>query len=96
MSNDKNGEFTLEEIPSNPDEAIGEAIKCVLGQIDVNQKNSYLENIAQSNMRLNDFKNKPRSIPSGSPSFIVFLRQWNSFTPVLPSKYSTRGGGYFL
>ena len=43
------------------------------------------------------FTDTDRSIPVDFPSFLVVLRKWNSYTPILPSTTGdNKGGGYFL
>lgn len=59
---------------------------------------SFLAEIKRNELGFKDFLSAERSIPKDFFPFLVILRKWNSYTPILYSvdNCSSKGGGYFL
>ncbi|MBW2617735.1 MAG: MBL fold metallo-hydrolase [Deltaproteobacteria bacterium] len=68
----------------------------VLDQMDESKRNEYFDEIAARSERTADFLSS-RSRFNRDQSFLLLLREWNSFTPAVPIEgEEDRGGGYFI
>ncbi len=71
-------------------------LDCVLAQFDKPTLDGYFEMIAESEKRKITFLTDDSRFDADA-SFLLVLREWNSFTPALPAEgESDRGGGYYL
>ncbi len=68
----------------------------VLKRIDESKQKEYFAKIADAKRRMDQFIHEASRFSQGI-SFFLVLREWNSYTPVIPSQEeSDRGGGYFI
>ena len=68
----------------------------VLAQFDKPTLDGYFKMMAESEKRMETFLTDDSRFDADA-SFLLVLREWNSFTPALPAEgESDRGGGYFL
>jgi len=64
-------------------------------QLEVNLASIILEENENKKI-LKSYLEQGKNIVDGKTSQLVILRRWNSFTPAIPGKPKSLGGGYFL
>jgi hypothetical protein len=72
-----------------------DAVKKLPVAIDENTRDNFLIALENKNQRKNDFFSE--SLFDDEASFLLVLREWNSYTPAIPGESERiRGGGYFI
>ncbi|QJT08076.1 tetratricopeptide repeat protein [Oceanidesulfovibrio marinus] len=68
----------------------------MLEEIDLETQNTYFKNMEAAKTRTDRFITEDAHF-NDKFSFLLVLREWNSYTPVIPSaEESDRGGGYYI
>jgi tetratricopeptide (TPR) repeat protein len=93
------GQLTEEGLPSEGRRA-ARSLKAyldhILREFDESTRNDYFDKIKAAEKRRDVFLRDPSAFASDM-SFVLVLREWNSYTPVIPGQEeSDRGGGYFI
>jgi len=71
-------------------------LRCVLARFDEKTLNDYFAMMEESGRRTEVFLAEESQFAPGA-SFLLVLREWNSYTPALPVEgEADRGGGYYL
>jgi len=72
-----------------------DAVKKLAVEIDKETRDIFLNALKKKNQRKNDFFSQ--SLFDDEASFLLLLREWNSYTPAIPGESErARGGGYFI
>ena len=68
----------------------------LLKNFDQKKRNEFRLKIQQQSQRSNSFLRSVSNF-SDEKSFLLLLREWNSYTPIIPDAHEVdRGGGYFI
>lgn len=89
-------EAALSATRSDPKANLKLYLDCVLSHFDKSKQDEYFGRMESAQQRTDKFI-FDKSIFKEDASFLMVLREWNSYTPVIPAvEESDRGGGYFL
>lgn len=85
-----------DETRNDPENSISIYIREVLKVINADLKKDYFSIIEKERNRTNEFMMGESRLDK-SRSFLLILREWNSYTPTIPScDEKDRGGGYYV
>ena len=86
----------IPNLENDPASTLRFYLRAVLKQLDPQKRDEYFEKIDRAKERTDGFiRKESRFVPD--LSFLLVLREWNSYTPVIPGEEeSDRGGGYFI
>jgi tetratricopeptide (TPR) repeat protein len=86
-----------ERVVKSKQDYINELLLQMVDDIGEKKRTEYLDSMEDHEKKRNYFIEKNEEKWSSDRSFLLILREWNSYTPALPSyEEEDRGGGYFL
>lgn len=92
----KQKKLDLEITSSNPESHLEMILSHVLEEIDSAKQAEYFKNMEESQQKTDRFITQDAHF-TDKISFMLILREWNSYTPMIPSSdESDRGGGYYI
>lgn len=81
-------------LEKNTDFVVGEFINKIKNDPEFEV---YLKSIEKNDAIISAFLSPGKTIKEETPTELIVLRQWNSYTPILPNgKILNKGGGYFV